>query len=122
MDYLLLAQMILNECLTRSWRTLANKKTFRSTSSRQVSLSYLFSSTNGITKKFAELSMTSDLSSLASLCEALYTHSTSLDVIALHISIPSLLSICLNLIDSLDWESIGETARNIMTLADCVCR
>ena len=38
---------------------------------------------------------------------------------ALHISIASLLSICLNLIDSLDWESIGETAGNIViTLAD----
>jgi hypothetical protein len=77
---------------------------------------------NGITKKFAELSKASDLTSLASLCEALYTHSTSLDVIALHISIPSLLSICLNLVDSLDWESIGETPGNTITLADCVCR
>jgi len=60
-------------------------------------------------KKFAELSKASDLAALANLCEALCSHSAALDVIALHISIPSLLGICLNLIDSLDWESMGET-------------
>ncbi|KIM21048.1 hypothetical protein M408DRAFT_112008 [Serendipita vermifera MAFF 305830] len=58
--------------------------------------------------KFTDLSQTSDLTALSKLCEVLYTHPEALEILALNLSIPELLKICLNFVDSLDWENTDD--------------
>jgi hypothetical protein len=55
-----------------------------------------------------ELANLFDLVALSTLCETLSTHPSALDILALYISIPSLLKTSLRLVDNLDWSSIGK--------------